>query len=119
ARAAVRPESVAPADSASHSGETGDQSRPALAHAPRGSNEMRQGHVNQLVPPVAASARGLNAATQREASAGLWIGTMEVKVTQAKPVAPPAPAMRPAPTRQRTPRERIARPFSTFGLRQS
>jgi hypothetical protein len=51
----------------------------------------------------------------------LWIGALEVKVTP-----PPAPAARhaaaPSPARARNGRaasERIARPFSGFGLRQS
>jgi len=119
APAAAPAERVAPGDSASRSAEVGAQSRPPRAHAPRTPDETRWSHVDQLMPPVAAIARGSHAATQREAGAGLWIGTMEVKVTQAKPVVPPAPVVRSAPTRQRPTREPIARPFSSFGLRQS
>jgi len=119
ARTAARAERVDPGDSASRSAASGDQLRPALAHVPLGFNEMRQSHVNQLIPPVTAIAHGSDAPARREAGAGLWIGTMEVKVTQAKPVVPPAGVLRPAATRPRPARERIARPFSSFGLRQS
>jgi hypothetical protein len=117
-RPATRAAPAAPVDPVSRSVPSDDRSPRPVANPPRAAASTRPVDANELIAPVPAITRRWDAA-RPEPNARLWIGTMEVKVTQAKPASKPMPAVRAAPSRPRAARERIARPFSSFGLRQS